>query len=193
MVLLAYRVARAARGRLNISGTGSRPDLRMPGIGASTDKKTAGSAPANILLVDDTPSKLLTYEIVLAELGENLIKASSVEDALGILLKTDVALLLTELTDPRFPPAGDPPSRPGPRVADPDQPAAAGGPRIPVTWVPAAEPVENFCFPMRKNHSSRTPTGQKVAPKELCAPHRSCRSLAWAIGAQVFFRNSFPC
>ena len=71
----------------------------MSGIGASTDK-TAGSAPANILLVDDTPSKLLTYEIVLAELGENLIKASSVEDALGVLLKNDVALLLTDISMP---------------------------------------------------------------------------------------------
>ena len=66
---------------------------------ASTDKM-AGSAPVNILLVDDTPSKLLTYEIVLAELGENLIKASSVEDALGVLLKTDVALLLTDISMP---------------------------------------------------------------------------------------------
>src|SRR5436190_19704016 len=71
----------------------------MSGIGASTDK-TAGSAPANILLVDDTPSKLLTYEIVLAELGENLIKASSVEDALRRPPQTDVALLLTDISMP---------------------------------------------------------------------------------------------
>src|SRR5881394_2490043 len=62
--------------------------------------KTAGSAPANILLVDDTPSKLLSYEVVLAELGETLIKASSVQEALGILLKTDVALLLTDVAMP---------------------------------------------------------------------------------------------
>src|SRR4051794_30101226 len=71
----------------------------MSSMVASTDKM-AGSAPVNILLVDDTPSKLLTYEIVLAELGENLIKASSVEDALGVLLKTDVALLLTDISMP---------------------------------------------------------------------------------------------
>ena len=31
----------------------------------------------NILLVDDQPSKLLTYEVILRELGDNLIKASS--------------------------------------------------------------------------------------------------------------------
>ncbi len=31
----------------------------------------------NILLVDDQPAKLLTYEVILRELGDNLIKASS--------------------------------------------------------------------------------------------------------------------
>ena len=31
----------------------------------------------NILLVDDQPAKLLSYEVILRELGENLIKATS--------------------------------------------------------------------------------------------------------------------
>ena len=31
----------------------------------------------NVLLVDDQPSKLLTYEVMLAELGENLVKVTS--------------------------------------------------------------------------------------------------------------------
>jgi response regulator RpfG family c-di-GMP phosphodiesterase len=31
----------------------------------------------NILLVDDQPAKLLSYEAMLSDLGENLIKASS--------------------------------------------------------------------------------------------------------------------
>ena len=31
----------------------------------------------NILLVDDQPAKLLSYEAILGELGENLIKAGS--------------------------------------------------------------------------------------------------------------------
>src|SRR2546430_14531180 len=65
------------------------------------DRETTASwAPVNLLLVDDTPAKLLTYEVVLAELGENLIKASSVEEALGILLKVDVALILTDVSMP---------------------------------------------------------------------------------------------
>src|SRR5438876_9154197 len=62
--------------------------------------KTVRSAPVNILLVDDTPAKLLTYEVVLVELGEKLIKANSVEEALGILLKVDVALILTDVSMP---------------------------------------------------------------------------------------------
>ena len=41
----------------------------------------------NILLVDDQPAKLLSYETILAELGENLIKAASAREALEQLLK----------------------------------------------------------------------------------------------------------
>jgi len=36
----------------------------------------------NILMVDDQPGKLLTYEAILSDLGENLIKASSAKEAL---------------------------------------------------------------------------------------------------------------
>src|SRR5581483_5054142 len=41
----------------------------------------------NILLVDDQPSKLLSYEVILSELGENLIKANSANEALELLLR----------------------------------------------------------------------------------------------------------
>src|ERR1700754_4384808 len=54
----------------------------------------------NVLLVDDQPAKLLAYETVLAELGENLIKASSAREALQTLLKTDVAILLIDVCMP---------------------------------------------------------------------------------------------
>jgi PAS domain S-box-containing protein len=56
----------------------------------------------NILLVDDQPAKLLSYEVILAELGENLIKASSPHEALGILLKTDVAVVLIDVVMPQI-------------------------------------------------------------------------------------------
>ena len=41
----------------------------------------------NILLVDDQPGKLLSYEVILQELGENLIKASNAKEALECLLR----------------------------------------------------------------------------------------------------------
>jgi DNA-binding response OmpR family regulator len=55
----------------------------------------------NILLIDDQPAKLLSYEVILAELGENLIKANSPQEALGILLRTeDVAIVLIDVVMP---------------------------------------------------------------------------------------------
>jgi signal transduction histidine kinase len=56
--------------------------------------------PVNILLVDDQPAKLLSYEAILAELGENLIKAASGREALEILLKQEVALILIDVCMP---------------------------------------------------------------------------------------------
>ena len=35
----------------------------------------------NILMVDDQPAKLLSYEVILKGLGANLIKANSARDA----------------------------------------------------------------------------------------------------------------
>lgn len=54
----------------------------------------------NILMVDDQPSKLLTYEVMLAELNENLIQATSAKQALEILLKNDVAVVLMDVSMP---------------------------------------------------------------------------------------------
>jgi signal transduction histidine kinase len=54
----------------------------------------------NILMVDDQPDKLLTHEVMLSELGENLIKAHSGMEALEHLLKTDIALVLMDVSMP---------------------------------------------------------------------------------------------
>ena len=56
----------------------------------------------NVLMVDDQPAKLLAYEVILRELGENLIKASSAKEALGWLLKTDVAVILIDVCMPEL-------------------------------------------------------------------------------------------
>lgn len=54
----------------------------------------------NILMVDDQPGKLLSYEAILSGLGENLIKAASAKDALDKLLKNDVAAVLMDVSMP---------------------------------------------------------------------------------------------
>jgi signal transduction histidine kinase len=58
--------------------------------------------PVNILMVDDQPSKLLSYEVMLEELGENLLKATSGREALEILLKTEVAVVLMDVSMPEL-------------------------------------------------------------------------------------------
>jgi signal transduction histidine kinase len=58
--------------------------------------------PVNILLVDDQPSKLLTYETILSELGENLIKANSGKEALECLLKNEIAVVLVDVCMPEL-------------------------------------------------------------------------------------------
>src|ERR1700757_4533494 len=56
----------------------------------------------NILLVDDQPAKLLTYEVMLSELGENVIKTTSGRDALEQLLKNDIAVVLMDVSMPEL-------------------------------------------------------------------------------------------
>jgi len=54
----------------------------------------------NILLVDDQPGKLLSYEVILGPLGENLIAATSGREALTCLLNTEVAVVLIDIEMP---------------------------------------------------------------------------------------------
>jgi PAS domain S-box-containing protein len=54
----------------------------------------------NILLVDDQAGKLLSYEVILRELGENLIKATSGREALEHLLKNEIAVVLVDVCMP---------------------------------------------------------------------------------------------
>lgn len=62
----------------------------------------AGGDKANILLVDDQPGKLLSYEAMLSGLGETLIPARSAREALGHLLSTDVAVVLIDVCMPEL-------------------------------------------------------------------------------------------
>src|SRR6201986_2516053 len=54
----------------------------------------------NILLVDDQPAKLLAYEVILKELGENLVPVASGREALEYLLRNEVAVILVDVCMP---------------------------------------------------------------------------------------------
>jgi signal transduction histidine kinase len=54
----------------------------------------------NILLVDDQPARLLTYESVLAELGQNLVMAHSGIEALEKLMREEFAVVLMDVSMP---------------------------------------------------------------------------------------------
>ena len=54
----------------------------------------------SILLVDDQASRLLSYEAVLQDLGENLVWARSGEEALRLLMQREFALILLDVNMP---------------------------------------------------------------------------------------------
>ena len=56
----------------------------------------------NILMVDDQPGKLLSYQAILEDLGENLISASSGKEALELLLEQEVAIILMDVSMPEL-------------------------------------------------------------------------------------------
>ncbi len=54
----------------------------------------------NILMVDDQPGKLLSYEAILQPLGEQLLKANSAREALEALLRNEIAVVLMDVSMP---------------------------------------------------------------------------------------------
>lgn len=54
----------------------------------------------NVLLVDDQPARLLTYESILSELGQNLVSARSGIEALEKLMKEEFAVVLLDVSMP---------------------------------------------------------------------------------------------
>lgn len=70
------------------------------GRGTTESEKTVDHDRANILMVDDQPSKLMSYEAILGTLGENLIKARSAREALDLLLRNDIAVVLMDVSMP---------------------------------------------------------------------------------------------
>jgi len=60
----------------------------------TTDEKV------NILLVDDQPARLLSYETILGDLGQNLVRAASGLEALEKLMKEEFAVVLLDVSMP---------------------------------------------------------------------------------------------
>src|SRR5688572_29661383 len=56
--------------------------------------------PVDILIVDDLPEKLLVYECVLEELGQNLVKARSGAEALRLVMQREFAVILLDVQMP---------------------------------------------------------------------------------------------
>src|ERR1700692_938104 len=62
----------------------------------------SGHDRVNILMVEDQPGKLLAYESILSDLGENLIQARSARESLDHLLRQDIAVVLMDVSMPEI-------------------------------------------------------------------------------------------
>src|SRR5262249_29198021 len=80
---------------------GSSTEIKSHTVPEASDKASPCDR-VNILMVDDQPGKLLTYEAILSDLGENLIKTTSAKEALEKLLKMDVAVVLMDVSMPEI-------------------------------------------------------------------------------------------
>ncbi len=61
---------------------------------------TAHGEPANVLLVDDNPARLLSYRTVLEPLGERLVEATSGTEALRAVMNNDFAVIVLDVNMP---------------------------------------------------------------------------------------------
>src|ERR1700759_9287 len=68
-------------------------------------KSACTAAPAGapaVLLVDDQPARLLTYESILQGVGVTCVRATSGKDALALLLRQSFALILLDVHMPEM-------------------------------------------------------------------------------------------
>src|SRR5688500_17002159 len=72
------------------------PEPRTP----NPDPFPMSDSKVSILLVDDSPEKLLALEAVLEDLGENLVRATSGREALWHVLHQEFAVILLDVNMP---------------------------------------------------------------------------------------------
>jgi len=71
-----------------------------PGVMQMIDGENSDTGKVNILLVDDQPARLLSYESILSSLGQRLISVRSGNEALQKVLTTELALILLDVSMP---------------------------------------------------------------------------------------------
>jgi len=71
-----------------------------PGIVQSLNDAGSDTSKVNILLVDDQPARLLSYESILGSLGQHLISVRSGNDALQQVLTMELAVILLDVSMP---------------------------------------------------------------------------------------------
>jgi signal transduction histidine kinase len=64
------------------------------------EARATADEPVNVLLVDDQPARLLTYEAILAPLGHRLVTAGSGVEALKLLMDREFAVILLDVSMP---------------------------------------------------------------------------------------------
>lgn len=67
---------------------------------AANGERSPDSDKVSILVVDDRPDKLLAYEVMLAELNQNIVSAKSGKEALRHLLSEDFAAIILDVNMP---------------------------------------------------------------------------------------------
>lgn len=75
------------------------PATPSPGVSAAS---TPAPQQANVLLIDDQPARLLSYEAVLSGLGVRCVRALSGRDALTALLEEEFAVILLDIQMPEM-------------------------------------------------------------------------------------------
>src|SRR3954471_18111761 len=64
------------------------------------DPAAGGNGKVSILIVDDTPENLIALEAVLVDLGQRLVKVTSGQEALRMLLREEFAVILLDVNMP---------------------------------------------------------------------------------------------
>jgi len=70
----------------------------MQKLGAASQTRTR----TNVLMVDDQPAKLISYQVILEGIDANLVTASSAREALEYLLKEEFAVVLVDVCMPEL-------------------------------------------------------------------------------------------